>query len=85
MSPQVAGTETSKVHLENFPPFARDNEWHLVCVPLDNFEGGSPKADLTKIKILFVISSNVPTGGTGGVQQVFYVDDVRWIDRSCPN
>lgn len=77
---QPPGTETSKVILSrnSYPPFEPDNEWHKISIPLSDFTGEAPKADLSQIKIFFVVSSNTPSGGTGGVPKTFWIDDVRW-------
>jgi hypothetical protein len=79
-----AGEESSKVLLSNFQSFAPDTTWRRVCIPLSLFQGAAPKADLSKIKVFFVIASNTPSGGTGGVLQSFWIDDVRWETNSCP-
>lgn len=78
------GDETSKVLLSDFQSFAPDNTWRRVCIPISLFEGTAPKADLSQIKVFFVIASNTPSGGTGGVSQSFWIDDVRWETNSCP-
>lgn len=73
-----AGDETSKVLLSSYPSFQPDNEWHEVSIPLRDFEGGSSKADLTQIKVFFVIgASSDETGSTNG-SVTFWVDNVRW-------
>lgn len=72
------GRETSKVLLKGYPSFAPDNKWHQVCIPLSVLEGRGSKADLSRIKVLFVVASNTPSGGTEGRSQSFWIDDVRW-------
>jgi len=76
------GTETSKVYLSNYPPFTSNGVWQKVSIPLSHFKGSSPKADLSKIKILFVVASNVPSGGTNGNPATFWLDDIRW-EKVC--
>lgn len=83
------GSETSKVMLNNYPPFQTDNEWHRICIPLSDFTGEKPKADLSQIKIFFNVFANTPSGGTGGEPKTFWIDDVRWEIRynteyDCP-
>lgn len=78
-----AGNETSKVLLSEFDRFAADDSWRQVCIPLSKFQGSAPKADLKKTKIFFVVASNTPSGGTGGVEQTFWIDDVRWESSPC--
>jgi hypothetical protein len=74
-----AGEETSKVCLSGFSSFDADNEWHKVSIPLSEFEGPSPKADLAQIKVFFVIGTTSElSGGTDG-DVTFWVDDVRWV------
>lgn len=77
------GTETSKVYLSNYPPFTPNGTWQKVSIPLSNFTGSPPKADLSKIKIFFVVASNTLSGGTGGNPATFWVDDIRW-EKVCP-
>lgn len=78
----VAGTERSKVYLSNYPPFTPNGVWQKVTIPLSHFIGPPPKADLKQIKILFVVASNVPSGGTGGNPATFWIDDIRW-EKIC--
>jgi len=78
-----AGSETSRVLLSDVSAFAPDDVWRQVCIPIANFEGPSPKADLSRIKVFFVITSNVASGGTGGAEVMFWVDDVLWISTPC--
>jgi len=77
------GTETSKVYLNNYPPFAPNDVWQKVTIPLSHFIGSPPKADLKQIKILFVVASNTPSGGTSGNPATFWIDDIRW-EKTCP-
>lgn len=77
-----AGTETSKVYLNNYPPFTPNGVWQKVSIPLSHFIGARPKADLSRIKILFVVASNTPSGGTGGTPATFWIDDIRW-EKIC--
>jgi len=79
---QPPGTENSKVYLSSHPSFKPDNEWHKVSIPLADFIQREPRTDLSKMKILFNVASNVPSGGTGGVPQTFWIDDVRW-EKLC--
>jgi hypothetical protein len=79
-----SGDEESKVLLSGFSTFAPDNTWREICIPLARFEGESPKADLSDIKVLFVVASNRSTGGTAGRLQTFWIDDVRWNKANCP-
>jgi len=73
------GEETSKVLLSRYPAFKADNQWHEITIPLSDFSGEAPDADLTQIKIFFVIgSSSGDTGGTNGTA-TFWVDNVRWV------
>jgi hypothetical protein len=78
------GTETSTVILssDNYPPFKTDNNWYNISIPLSNFTGKAPKADLNQIKILFNVASNTLSGGTEGVQKTFWIDDIRW-EKTC--
>ena len=83
------GDETSNVMLNNCPAFQPDNEWHKICIPLSDFTGEYPKADLSKIVILFNVFSNTPSGGTEGVPKTCWFDDVGWEIRynteyDCP-
>jgi len=79
----VAGTERSKVYLNNYPPFTPNGVWQKVSIPLSHFTGSPPKADLKQIKILFVVASNTPSGGTDGKPATFWIDDIRW-EKICP-
>lgn len=76
------GMETSKVYLNNYPPFTPHGAWQKVSIPLAHFTGPHPKANLSKIKIFFVVASNTPSGGTGGNPATFWIDDVRW-EKIC--
>jgi hypothetical protein len=74
-----AGEETSKVLLSNYPSFKVDNQWHEVSIPISDFLGNSPKADIMQIKVFFTIgSSSGETHGTNG-NATFWVDNVYWI------
>ena len=79
-----AGAETSKVLLSEFEAFKADDSWRQICIPFSKFKGSAPKADLGKIKVFFVVASNTPSGGTGGVEQTFWIDDVSWGSVSLP-
>ncbi|NQU33579.1 MAG: hypothetical protein HQ521_10120 [Bacteroidetes bacterium] len=73
-----AGTETSIVNLSNYG-LILDNNWHDYKISISDFEGAKPKADLSQIKVFFVIGcSSGDTGGTDG-DATFWVDDVRWV------
>lgn len=74
-----AGEETSRVCLSGFSSFEADNEWHAVSIPLSEFEGPSPKADLAQIKTFFVIGSTSELSGGTDEDVTFWVDDVRWV------
>jgi hypothetical protein len=73
------GEETSKINLNNsnYPAFKNDDIWHKVEIPLNDLTG-TTRADLKRIKIFFNVASSTPSGGTGGVQKSFWIDDVRW-------
>jgi hypothetical protein len=79
----TAGRETSKVILGEAYGFAPDDEWWRVCIPLTTLAGPHPRADLTRVKVLFVIASNAASGGTDGQSATFWVDDVRWLMTPC--
>ena len=78
----ASGTETSKLDLSDLSPGFADECWHRMCVPLDAFEGPPKDADLSRIKVFFVIASSADTGGTDG-SRTFLVDDVRWETAGC--
>jgi hypothetical protein len=75
------GNETSKIILSNYSPFRADSTWYKVSIPVSDFAGSAPKADLSRIKVLFNVASNTPSGGTGGIAKTFWIDDVRWECR----
>ena len=79
----AAGSETSKVLVSQFEPAVVDNAWHRVCIPLAVLAGPPPKADLSRIKVFFVVASNTPSGGTRGMPATFRIDDVRWESAAC--
>ena len=73
-----AGQERSTVLLSSYDSFSPDNQWHQVSIPLSDFVGPSPKADLSQIKIFFNVASNAASGGTGGSPKTFWIDDIVW-------
>jgi hypothetical protein len=77
-----AGTENSDVLLTSYASFQPDSQWHQVCIPISDLISADPRTDLTKIKIFFNVASNTSSGGTGGVEETFWIDDVQWI-RQC--
>ena len=77
------GDETSKVRLSQIDPDVADDTWRRVCIPLERFQGSPPRADLSQIKVFFVVASSAPSGGTGGVPETFRIDDVRWESTPC--
>lgn len=79
----AAGSETSKVLVSRFEPAVADNTWHRVCIPLAGLAGPPPKADLSRMKVFFVVASNTPSRGTGGMPATFRIDDVRWEKVPC--
>ncbi len=72
-----AGTELSKVNLKNYVTF--DDTWRPVVIPISDFTGARPKADLSRMKILF---GAFAVGAVGSVQ-TFYIDNLRW-DTNIP-
>lgn len=68
----AAGAETSKVSLKNYTTF--DNTWRAVVIPIEDFAGLSPKADLSRTRVLvnFLVANN--SGGS----RTFWVDNIRW-------
>jgi len=72
-----AGSETSKVLLSSYGSYT-DDSWHEVSIPISDFTGPSPKADLSQIKVLFNVASCAASGGTGGVAKTFRIDNIRW-------
>ena len=75
----LAGNER-KVLLSRYG-FSANNQWSKVSVLLDDLEGTSPKADLSKIKVFFVVGSGSDdTRGTNG-DATFWIDDVRWVAK----
>jgi hypothetical protein len=77
-----AGAELSKKLLSDLG-VQPGTTWKEVCVPLPQLSGNSVLADLTRIKILFVVAVNESSGGTDGNPVTFWVDDVRWDTRPC--
>jgi hypothetical protein len=78
-----AGFESSKTVLSRVG-FAPGPNWQPVCLTLSTLMGDTPKADAGRMKILFVIATSRPSGGTpGGAPVTFWVDDVRWDTRRC--
>jgi hypothetical protein len=75
------GLETSKVLLSRLG-FTPGANWARLCLPLAMVSGPSPLADLSRIKVLFVISTSHASRGTNGAV-TFFVDDVRWDTRPC--
>ncbi|HEY4129444.1 MAG TPA: hypothetical protein VGM50_02450 [Gemmatimonadaceae bacterium] len=75
-----AGTETSSEVL--VPPSTATDAWRAICVPLADLTGAAPKADLTRMKVLFAISVNAATGGTNGPATLWF-DNVRWNSQPC--
>lgn len=78
-----AGSETSKAVLGNSVGFLPDDSWRDVCLPLASFTSGQRPADLTRIKVFFVVAVNRASGGTRGALETFWIDDVRWEQSSC--
>jgi hypothetical protein len=74
-----AGMETSKICLSGLASFTPDDTWQFITVPLSLLEGGYPKADLSQIKVFFVIGSTSELSGATNGDVSFWVDDVRWV------
>lgn len=74
----VPGTESSKVLLNKYPSFIPGDDWHKVCIPLSDFTGPAPQADLSQVKVFFVVASSTFSGGTNGKPVKIWIDDVRW-------
>ena len=75
-----AGTETASKVIA--APMSGADTWRAVCIPLAGFTGPAPKADLTRMKVLFALSVNAVSGGTNG-PATLWLDDVRWNTQSC--
>lgn len=71
------GRELSKVNLSSYVAF--DNQWHAVVIPITDFTGPRPFADLARTKVYV---SFFAVGNTGGSQGIF-IDNLRW-DSSRP-
>jgi len=74
-----AGRELSKVNLNNLSYGAIfDNNWHPVVIPIRDFAGPRPWADLARIK---VYAAFFAIGNTNGPQG-FFIDNLRWDTRT---
>ena len=78
-----AGVESSKSALSRAVGFAPGPGWQRLCIPLARFAGPAPGADLGRVKVLFVVAVSPASGGTGGADATFWIDDVRWDPRPC--
>lgn len=80
--PVAAGSETSKILLSQLGLVAGPT-WQRVCLPLLTLTGPSPLADLSRIKILWLVAVSQKSGGTGGIPVTIWFDDIRWDTRPC--
>jgi hypothetical protein len=78
-----AGTETSRTLLSAVAGFTPGPAWQRLCIPLAPLSGPAPAADLSRVKVLFVVASTPTSGGTGGAPATFWIDDVRWDPEPC--
>jgi len=80
----TAGLERSKVLLSTYGVLLND-VWQEVRIPIGDLVGTSAnrRADLKQMKVLFVVASNLVSGGTGGRPVIFWIDDVRWRSSGC--
>lgn len=77
------GEESSRVLLSRSTRFIPGTGWQRLCIPLEQLAGPEPLADLSRIKVLFVVAVSRATGGTAGAQVSFWIDDVRWDTHPC--
>ncbi len=79
-SGDIVGGDEYKVHLKDDTAYVI-GEWVELSIPIAVFTDpppGKSKADLSRIKQMFNIVSDVASGGTDGIDTV-WIDDIRWI------
>jgi hypothetical protein len=71
-----AGNELSKVLLKDYVTF--NDTWQAVVIPVSDFAGAAPWADLTRVKVLASFSIEGRLSAPNAAARTVYLDNVRW-------